>query len=49
MVERYKRQFDRATDEFLRAFKQGQRAVRRFKKLGLVSPERAITQTPKDG
>ncbi len=43
-----KRQFDRAGDEFLRAFKQGQRAVRRFEKLGLVSPERAITQTPKD-
>ena len=44
-----KRQFDRAGDEFLRAFRQGQRAVRRFKELGLVSPERAITQTPKDG
>jgi hypothetical protein len=41
-----KRQFDRAGDEFLRAFQQGQHAIRRFAKVGLSSPERAITQSP---
>jgi hypothetical protein len=44
-----KRHFDRALDEFLRAFRQGQRAIRRFAKLGLSSPERAITQSPERG
>jgi hypothetical protein len=36
----------RAGKEFLRAFRQGQRAVRHFKAIGLSSPNRAITQTP---
>jgi hypothetical protein len=44
-----KRQFDRAGDEFLRAFRQGQRAIRRFAKIALSSPERAITQSPERG
>ena len=39
------RQFDRAEDEFLLAFRQGKKAVRRFKKLGLSSPERGITRS----
>jgi hypothetical protein len=41
-----RRLMDRATDEFLRAFRQGRRAVRHFKAVGLSSPLRAITQTP---
>jgi hypothetical protein len=36
----------RAGDEMLRAFRQGRRAVRHFKAVGLSSPLRAITQTP---
>jgi hypothetical protein len=36
----------RAGEEFLRAFRQGQRAIRHFEAVGLSSPERAITQTP---
>jgi hypothetical protein len=36
----------RAGAEYLRAFRQGQRAIRHFKAVGLSSPERAITQTP---
>jgi hypothetical protein len=36
----------RAGDEMVRAFKQGRRAVRQFKAVGLSSPLRGITQTP---
>jgi hypothetical protein len=36
----------RAGDEMVRAFKQGRRAVRHFKAVGLTSPLRGITQTP---
>ena len=36
----------RAGDEMYRAFKQGRRAVRHFKAVGLTSPLRGITQTP---
>jgi hypothetical protein len=36
----------RSLNEFLRAFRQGQRAVRHFKAVGLSSPSRAITQSP---
>jgi hypothetical protein len=36
----------RAGDEMFRAFKQGRRAVRHFKSVGLSSPLRGITQTP---
>ena len=36
----------RAGDEMFRAFKQGRRAVRHFKAVGLSSPLRGITQTP---
>ena len=40
------RQNKRSGKEFLRAFRQGQRAVKHFKAVGLSSPNRAITQTP---
>jgi hypothetical protein len=36
----------RAGKEMYRAFKQGRRAVRHFKAVGLSSPLRGITQTP---
>jgi hypothetical protein len=36
----------RSGREMVRAFRQGQRAVRNFKAVGLSSPQRAITQTP---
>jgi hypothetical protein len=36
----------RAGKEFLRAFRQGKRAVRHFKAVGLESPNRGITRTP---
>jgi hypothetical protein len=44
--ESFERWGRRAGDEMLRAFKQGRRAVRHFKAVGLSSPLRAITQTP---
>jgi hypothetical protein len=40
------RHLRRAGDEMLRAFKHGQRVVKRFAAVGLSSPNRAITQTP---
>jgi hypothetical protein len=40
------RLFRRAGEEMYRAFKQGRRAVRHFKAVGLTSPLRGITQTP---